>query len=136
MRIADELVELVRDLVKLDSVNPYGNEKVVTEYLLKLLIMRGVEHWTIDVENDRKNIIAILRGEEDGEGIIFTGHQDVVPISEVERKKWTKDPFSAEVENDFIYGRGSSDMKGGLAAAILAFLTLKEIILDLTKTLF
>lgn len=82
-----------------------------------------------------ENIIAILRGEEDGEGI-FTGHQDVVPISEVERKKWTKDPFFCEVENGFIYGRGKFRYEGGLAAAILAFLTLKEIILDLTKTLF
>lgn len=121
-----ELIKLTQDLVRLPSVNPCGNENLVTEYLINFFEKEGIEYWTMDVENDRKNVVAVLRGISDKEGLIFTGHQDVVPISDVEKTKWNRDPFSGDIEGGKIHGRGSSDMKGGVASAIMALVSLKR----------
>lgn len=122
----EEVINLVSDLVKLPSINPDGKEYLVTNYITKLFDKEKIEYQVMNVENDRKNIIAILRGKEKGNGIIFTGHQDVVPISSEEEKRWNYDPFGAEIVGNKLYGRGASDMKGGVGSAIMAMLTLKR----------
>ncbi len=66
----------------------------------------------------RVNIEATLPGFEHGARFLFSGHMDVVP--EGDPSKWTVDPFGGELKGDLIYGRGSADMKGGLAAVSVA----------------
>lgn len=119
------VIEMTRDLVKLKSINPGGDERDVTKYLQAVFEREGIKYWFQDVEPNRRNIIAFLEGES-REGIIFTGHQDVVPISEEEAGRWEREPFSGEIIDGFIYGRGSSDMKGGLSAAVCALINIKR----------
>lgn len=119
-----EVIGFVQDLVRLPSINPPGKEYLVTNYITQFLDQEGINYWTVEAEPNRKNVIIKLAGKEHGEALIFTGHQDVVPVSEDELQRWTGDPFSGEIEDGYLYGRGSSDMKGGLGAAIMAMVTL------------
>ncbi|MDO5695753.1 MAG: M20 family metallopeptidase [Eubacteriales bacterium] len=120
----EELIGLVQDLVRLPSVNPPGREQLVTRYLTKFLADEGMNYWTVEAAPDRHNVLVLLEGEMRGEGLIFTGHQDVVPVSQDEMQRWSGDPFSGTLVGDYMYGRGSSDMKGGLGAALMAMVTL------------
>ncbi|SFE84032.1 M20 family metallopeptidase [Alteribacillus iranensis] len=114
---------LLKELVTMNTVNPPGNEKVIAEKLRTLFEKNGIETELVTYEENRLNLIARLKGEESGPHLGFSGHMDTVPVGDV---KWEHQPFEAEEENGRIYGRGSCDMKGGLAACVLAMLSLKE----------
>ena len=73
---------------------------------------------------DRPNVVATFRGAGGGRSLILNGHIDTVTIEPT--GEWTRDPFGAEIENGLMYGRGTSDMKGGLMAAMLAMTYLIE----------
>lgn len=121
-----ELTNLLKDLVEIPSINPPGNEIEVTKYLCNLFDKENIENRIIEVSPSRKTIIAKIPGKSNKNSIIFTGHQDVVPVSEDEINRWETDPFSAVIKNGKLYGRGSSDMKGGVSAAVYAALMLKR----------
>lgn len=125
-RDMDEVVNIVCDLVKIPSINPPGNEKQVSNYICNLFDDENIEYRKINVDRDRDVIVAKIKGESTGESLIFTGHQDVVPISDDEIKKWKTNPFSGNVDAGKIIGRGSSDMKGGLGAAIYAAIMMRR----------
>ncbi|MEP6244475.1 MAG: M20/M25/M40 family metallo-hydrolase, partial [Lentilitoribacter sp.] len=121
----DDLVELTQDLIRIPTLNPPGDCYLeICEYLDKRLSKSGFETKLIrakDCPGDsdkypRWNIVARREGGKRGECVHFNSHTDVVEIG----KGWTKDPFGAEIEGDLIYGRGTCDMKGGLAASIIA----------------
>jgi acetylornithine deacetylase/succinyl-diaminopimelate desuccinylase family protein len=118
----EELVSLTRELVKIQSVNPPGNEKNVAESIVSWLRNNGIEAYLQEVRQDRPNALGIVDGESGGKILILNGHTDVVPTG----RGWGKDPFGAEVLSGRIYGRGANDMKGGLAAMMVAIKTLKE----------
>ncbi|UCF96582.1 MAG: M20 family metallopeptidase [Spirochaetaceae bacterium] len=117
----DELVELTRSLVKIDSVirPETGNTESKAVQFIAGWIRRelGIEPLVEEVQPGRENIIATLDSGRPGPVLMLEGHTDVV--SEGERSSWIHDPFGAETTDRRIYGRGACDMKGGVAVALL-----------------
>ncbi|PKU22399.1 M20 family metallopeptidase [Telmatospirillum siberiense] len=102
---------LTRELVRLDSINPPGNESRCTAILARLLADAGFEVTARPFGDGRASLVARI-----GQGprpLAFTGHVDTVPLG---KQAWTVDPFGGEIAGDRLYGRGSSDMKAGVAA--------------------
>ncbi|MGB4588116.1 MAG: M20 family metallopeptidase [Clostridiaceae bacterium] len=114
------LINTTSDLVKIESINPPGLEEEVGKYLMNFFQEASIEAWTIPVEGSRFDVVARIPGKDSTSSLAFTGHMDVVPVSEKERLRWKTPPFSGEIQGEFIRGRGSADMKGGLASAMVA----------------
>ncbi|HHC29677.1 MAG TPA: M20/M25/M40 family metallo-hydrolase, partial [Rhodobacterales bacterium] len=120
-----ELIELTQDLVRIPTLNPPGkNYRALVEWLGARMEARG---WNVELiratgaigdsdSHPRWNLLARYEGTRPGDCVHFNGHHDVVEVG----NGWTRDPFAAEIEDGRIYGRGTCDMKGGLAAAIIA----------------
>lgn len=122
----EELLRFFSGAVKIPSVNPPGREEPMTEYLETFLRENRLEWERVSAEDGRFNLVVKLRGKRSTDSIIFTGHQDVVPVSDEELRRWNCEPFAAEIRDGFLYGRGSSDMKGGLTAALYAMAVLRQ----------
>src|SRR5262245_25450393 len=139
----DELVSLAADLIHWDTTarevgDPARDEAALQEYLAGRLARAGAEIdlWEPDAEElagkplvppgleveGRPQLIARLQSVGGGPSLVFNGHVDVV--SAAPRERWTSDPFAAEVRDGRLYGRGSCDMKGGIAAMVFALETL------------
>jgi len=121
----DDLIALTQDLIRIPTLNPPGqNYREICLYLDKRLSQSGFQtqliraHDAIGDSNayPRWNIVARREGPQKGDCVHFNSHHDVVEVG----SGWTKDPFGADVEDGKIYGRGTCDMKGGLAASIIA----------------
>lgn len=106
-----DCIELLRELVGFDTVNPPGNEKPAARYLAGLLEPLGFRCQVQDLGGNRANLVAVLGGG-DGPELMLTGHLDVVPAVGA----WEGSPFSLEEKDGKLRGRGTSDMKGGIAA--------------------
>lgn len=119
---ATAVVELARALVRLDSVAAPGrpHEAAAASLVLERLRSSGLfEAHSWEVAPLRPNVVADWRGRGGpGRLLAFEGHTDVV--TEGDRAAWSRDPFGAELDGGRLWGRGSADMKGGLAAAIVA----------------
>lgn len=113
----DEVVNLCRDLVRFKSVNPPGDELEIAEYVAGALREAGLIVEVIPHTPTRASVLARLRGSGDVPALFYTGHLDVVPVG---AEEWLHDPFGGEVIEGRLWGRGSSDMKGGDAAIITA----------------
>ncbi|UQS83691.1 ArgE/DapE family deacylase [Bombilactobacillus thymidiniphilus] len=112
-------LEILQKLISIPSVNDH--EKQVAEYLQSLLQTVGINSEILPLDGDRANLVA-----EIGSGkpvLAVTGHMDVV---DVERENWQTDPFELTQKGDRLYGRGSTDMKAGLAALVITLMELKE----------
>ena len=114
------LIITTSDLVKIESINPPGLEEEVGNYLMNFFKEASIEAWTIPVEGSRFDVVARIPGKDSTSSLAFTGHMDVVPVSEKESLRWKTPPFSGEIQGGYIHGRGSADMKGGLASAMVA----------------
>ncbi|MEX1662953.1 acetylornithine deacetylase/succinyl-diaminopimelate desuccinylase family protein [Thioclava sp. 15-R06ZXC-3] len=121
----DALVALTRELIAIPTLNPPGrNYLEICEYLAARLAARGFTTELIrakDAPGDsdrfpRWNLVARIDGARPGDCVHFNSHHDVVELGH----GWTRDPFGGQIEGDRIYGRGACDMKGGLAASIIA----------------
>ncbi|MDP7033059.1 MAG: M20/M25/M40 family metallo-hydrolase [Planctomycetota bacterium] len=112
--VAEEAVEELRTLLRFETVNPPGNEGACADYIESRLREAGAEVERFESEG-RPNVVARVRGTGGGEPLLLTGHMDVVPV---ERECWTVDPFAAEIQGEFLYGRGALDMKGMLAMSL------------------
>ena len=110
-------VQLTRELLAFNTINPPGNEQACAYFVGKILEDAGFKVETYEFADGRTNLIAHVNLQKDSLPICFTGHLDVVPLG---TQEWQKDPFGGEIENGKIYGRGSSDMKSGIAAIVLA----------------
>ncbi|WP_164669368.1 ArgE/DapE family deacylase [Virgibacillus doumboii] len=119
----EQAKSFLKDIIKIKSVNPSGNETEVANKIKTLFDEHGIETELVEYDDNRANLIAHLKGEEDGPVLGLTGHMDVVPTGENE---WEHDPFGAEEEDGKIYGRGTCDMKSGLVACAIAMISLKE----------
>lgn len=124
-----EVVELTRNLIRIQSVyRPNvegGNEEKVARFIVDYLKTIGLEVYYEEVVPGRPNVIAIYDSGVPGKTLLFEGHTDVVTEGDLD--SWTYDPFGAEISNGRIYGRGSCDTKGNLAAAISAVHSLKKL---------
>lgn len=116
----EKLLKTTSDLVQIESINPPGLEEKVGKYLIDFFQKANIETQIFEVEKNRFNVVAKIKGKNSNSPLAFTGHQDVVPVSEKELTRWNSSPFSGKIENGFIHGRGSADMKGGLASAMCA----------------
>jgi acetylornithine deacetylase len=127
--LESELVQLVSDTVQIPSINPtypgesyeeiLGGETKVAEFLKPVLEGLGLETDMWEAEKGRANLVGVLKGAGDGKSLILNGHTDVVPPGREE--DWTSaEPWSGKVSDGKIWGRGSCDMKGGNAAAVIA----------------
>ena len=121
----DALIALTQELIRIPTLNPPGEfYRDICEYLDIRLSKRGFTTQLIRAHGTpgdsekypRWNIVARREGAQSGECVHFNSHIDVVTIGQ----GWTKDPFGGELINGKIYGRGSCDMKGGLATSIIA----------------
>jgi succinyl-diaminopimelate desuccinylase len=123
----DELVALTRDLVRIPSVvkpgDPDGNEAAVADYVHSWFVKEGFEVERDLVVPGRPNVVARL-GSGSGRTLLLEGHTDVV--TEGDPAAWTHPPFGGEVDGGRIWGRGAADMKGGLAAAMIAAAAIKR----------
>jgi len=117
---AEEAAELLSELVAIDSQNPPGRERGVAEFVRDRLDTWGIDARLFpEPDEDRPQVIATV-GDPDGSAdtLILNGHMDVVPPGDPDR--WSVDPFGGCQRGGFVYGRGASDMKGGLAAGMFA----------------
>ena len=121
----DDLVTLTQDLVRIPTLNPPGrNYREICDYLGARLEKRGFSVEMIrahgaPADSDRYprwNMVARIEGAAPGDCVHFNGHHDVVETGH----GWTTDPFGGEVRDGRVYGRGTCDMKGGIASAIVA----------------
>jgi succinyl-diaminopimelate desuccinylase len=118
----DLVVELTRRMIGMRSVNPPGDERPVAEYLVDVAGRHGLQAELQPLDEGRANCLVRLPGG-DAPSLVFSGHLDVVPPGE---QPWDHDPFGADVENGRIYGRGSADMKGGVASILAAMIGLQK----------
>lgn len=111
--------ELLSQLIKLDTVG--GHEESLARFLKAYLNNYQIDSQLIEVEPDRYNLVAEI-GDPRKPVLALEGHQDVVALGDV--SKWQHQPLGAEIEGTRMYGRGTSDMKAGLAAEIIAMVEL------------
>ncbi len=116
-------LSLTRELLAFNTINPPGVERNCAEYVGQLLEDGGFKVDFYEFDESRTSLIARMEGSEKKAPICFTGHLDTIPLG---AKSWSKDPFKGEVDGDKLYGRGSSDMKSGVAAMIVASLRLAK----------
>lgn len=112
-----EIVNLCSELIRFRSVNPPGDEREIAEYVGNLLRDAGLEVEMLHHSPSRSSVLAHLRGDGELPALLYSGHLDVVPVG---AEEWLRDPFGGAVIDGKVWGRGASDMKGGLAAMISA----------------
>ncbi|MDN7242945.1 ArgE/DapE family deacylase [Planococcus sp. N028] len=132
--LEQEAVLFLQQMVQIPSENPEGDYEEISRFLKEKLSQWGFEVEMVDVpERDvrdagltgpRKNIIATINGETEGPHLLFNAHIDTVPAGDPAH--WTHPPFSGEIADGKLYGRGATDSKGRLAAYAMAALALKK----------
>jgi acetylornithine deacetylase/succinyl-diaminopimelate desuccinylase-like protein len=121
--VRDEAVTILRDLVRIDTTSPPGNETEVALYLQRLLASEGIDSNIHGAVPHRGNLIARVRGNGSKRPILIMGHTDVVGA---EPEKWSVDPFAAEIRDGYVYGRGTIDDKDSVTAGVMTLLLLKR----------
>ena len=116
-------VELTQTLVRMDTINPPGNEEPAARYIGELLAGAGLEVSYPRLGENSTGLIAVVPGKSSKLPLVFTGHLDTVPVGDA---PWDSSPHGAEIKNGRLMGRGSSDMKSGVAAMAVTALQLAE----------
>jgi acetylornithine deacetylase/succinyl-diaminopimelate desuccinylase-like protein len=111
--------ELLKQLVRFDTTNPPGREADCVGFLQEHLHGHGVESQLFARDPGRPNLVARVTGRGEAPPLLLYGHVDVVPTAD---QDWTAEPFAAEERDGFVWGRGTIDMKGGVAMLTTAFL--------------
>jgi acetylornithine deacetylase/succinyl-diaminopimelate desuccinylase-like protein len=119
--LQDECIELLQQLIRLDTVNPPGNERPAIELLQRYLSDAGFDTEVLAAEPERPNLVATLDGEGDGPVLVLLGHVDTVLA---DASEWRHDPWSGDVADGYLWGRGALDMKNQVAAEAVAGATL------------
>ena len=115
--LQDEAIRVLARLVQFNTVNPPGNEREAVEYLREYAEQAGFETEVLGATPERPNLIADLHGAEPGPTLCFLGHVDTVLA---DASEWRHDPWSGDVADGFLWGRGSLDMKSQVAAEAVA----------------
>jgi acetylornithine deacetylase/succinyl-diaminopimelate desuccinylase-like protein len=128
----DEAIRLFQGLIRIDTTNPPGNEGKAAEYLKTHFDSNAIDCEVLG-EPGRENVIAKIGGQRDKPRLLFESHTDVVPAVGV--GTWTHPPFSAEIEDQWIYGRGAWDDKFDVAVQAISLILLKRQNVKLNGTL-
>ena len=124
----DELIALTRDLVRIPSVvrpgDPTATEAAVAAHVERWLRTEGFDVEVHEVAPGRPNVLASIGASGAGPTLLLEGHTDVV--TEGDAREWSHPPFGGDLVDGRIYGRGSADMKSGLAAAMVAAAAIKR----------
>ncbi|KAL4815506.1 hypothetical protein BDW67DRAFT_185783 [Aspergillus spinulosporus] len=123
----DDVVTLTQTLVQIDSSTPgsgsnTAGETTIATYIAAWLRHRGIEYHWIEETPGRPSIVAVVRGSGGGKTLLFNGHTDTVTL-----QGYDGDPLSGRIADGRLYGRGSADMKSGLAAAMTAIASAKTL---------
>ena len=119
--LRDEAVGLLQELLRLNTVNPPGNETVAAELLRDYLERSGVACELYALEPERANLVARIPGRGEGPSLLLLSHTDTVVADPDE---WSVDPWSGALQDGCLWGRGALDMKGHVAAAATAIASL------------
>jgi acetylornithine deacetylase/succinyl-diaminopimelate desuccinylase-like protein len=115
--LQERTTEVLQRLVRFNTVNPPGRERPAIEYLDDYLTRAGFATEQLAAEAERPNLVADLPGDQDGPTLCYLGHVDTVLA---DASEWTHDPWSGDVADGFLWGRGSIDMKSQVAAEAVA----------------
>jgi acetylornithine deacetylase/succinyl-diaminopimelate desuccinylase-like protein len=112
-------VEMLQHLIRFDTTNPPGNEIACVSYIEGLLSEAGIDTTIRARDPDRPNLIARVPGRGEAPPLLLQGHVDVVTTA---NQDWERPPFSGDLADGFVWGRGALDMKGGVAMMVSAML--------------
>jgi len=124
-RRKDELLKLCCDVVRIPSENPPGDTTAVADFLTRYIEGKGIKVKRYEPKKGMHNLVAVIEGTRDKPNFVLNAHMDEF-IADV-GKPWSFPPFAGEIKQGKILGRGVSDMKGGLAASLFAFVLVKEL---------
>ena len=122
-RVETESMEHFQAVLRFNTSDPPGNERPAAEYLKQVLEREGIPVKTFELEPNRLNIVARLKGSGKKRPLLMMGHTDTV---NVDPAKWTFPPFSATRDGGYVYGRGTVDDKDNVTAALMTMLLLKR----------
>ncbi len=115
--LQNETTEVLQRLIRFNTVNPPGNEREALEYLADYLRQAGFVVELLAAVHERPNLVADLHGTEDGPTLCYLGHVDTVLA---DASEWRHDPWSGDIEDGYLWGRGAIDMKSQVAAEAVA----------------
>jgi acetylornithine deacetylase/succinyl-diaminopimelate desuccinylase-like protein len=125
-KLADEAQGWLSDLVKINTVNPPGNEAATAKYISAIFQKEGISNEVLEMAPGRSIVVARLQSgplADPSNALLLLAHQDTVGV---DTPKWTVDPFSAAIREGYLWGRGSIDDKAMLAANIAVMVQLKR----------
>jgi acetylornithine deacetylase/succinyl-diaminopimelate desuccinylase-like protein len=122
-QLESRTTELLQRLIRFNTVNPPGNEQPAQEFLRDTLEAAGFECELLSALEGRPNLVARLRGDGDGPTLCLCGHVDTVLADPGD---WSLDPWSGELKDGCVWGRGALDMKSQVAAEVAAAVSLAE----------
>jgi acetylornithine deacetylase/succinyl-diaminopimelate desuccinylase-like protein len=129
--LGDRTRQYLTDLVRLDTSNPPGRESTAAAYLKQIADSFGIRSEVLGAPN-RQNFVATIKGSGKGRPLLLMAHSDVAPA---DPKQWSFEPFSATVRDGYLYGRGTLDAKGLLAAELSVMVEIKRRNLKLGRDL-
>lgn len=119
--IQDEATHILSDLVRMNTVNPPGQEMACAQYLAGILRKEGLEPEVVESDAGRGSVVCRVKGSGSQKPLILLSHLDVVAV---EPDKWLHDPFGGEVIDGYVWGRGTLDCKGLTTIELAALLAL------------
>jgi acetylornithine deacetylase/succinyl-diaminopimelate desuccinylase-like protein len=129
-RVEAETLQHFQSVLRFDTSDPPGNERPAAEYLKKVLESEGIPAQVFELEPNRLNVVARLKGNGSKRPFLMMGHTDTV---NVDPAKWTFPPFSATRDGGYVYGRGTVDDKDNVTASLMTMLLLKRSNLPLAR---
>lgn len=118
-----DVLKLTRELLAVDTVDPPGNEEKAAMIVARLLEAEGIEYTLQEIAPGRTNLIARIKGTGGRPALSMSAHFDTIGV---DPETWTRNAFAGEIEDGRLYGRGSTDMKGGMAAMTVAAIQIKR----------
>ena len=126
---AEAVIPLCRRLVQIPSEDPPGDTREIAAFIDACFKDAGIDSQLVSPHPEKPSVVAQITGAAPGPTVVYNGHIDTFPVGD--RRRWSYDPFGGEIVGGRLYGRGASDMKGGLSASILSAILLSKIAGDL-----
>jgi acetylornithine deacetylase/succinyl-diaminopimelate desuccinylase-like protein len=122
-QLLDEAIRHLREYLRIDTVNPPGNEIEGARFFKKILDAETIPCQIFEPSPGRGNLVATLKGNGKKKPVLLLNHMDVVPV---ERERWSVDPFAGIIQDGYLYGRGALDDKSMGIVEMMALLILKR----------